>query len=205
MFKRAYTLQMNVNIPDAEKKIAEQASEAFESVIAKLKLGIEHLDLLYTPFAKRESLDSEEVVENRDILRKYRDNTKNIFEDIIKHGLMAVSLMGDFSTDSDVEELMGSFVSSIKDLEKQVNYLLSIFSNLNSTEFRDSLLASIDSVKKKSSQLKQLINDRILEHIDTNILAKNWESLVNDRYQNKVKDKTPLMVQLYNERQKALK
>jgi hypothetical protein len=49
------------------------------------------------------------------------------------------------------------------------------------------------------------VNDRILEHIDTNILAKNWESLVNDKYQEKVKNKTPLVVQLYKERQEALK
>ena len=100
---------------------------------------------------------------------------------------------------------MGSFVASVRELEKQVNILLSIFSNLNNPEFKDQLIQAIDSVKKQASQLKQLVNDRILEHIDTNILAKNWESLVNDKYQDKVKNKTPLVVQLYEERQEALK
>lgn len=202
---RAYTVQMNLDVPDAEKRIAEKASESFESILSQLKLGIEHLDLIYTPFAKRQKLDSKEIVENRDILRKYRDKTKELFNRIIKDSYQAVSLMGEFSTDSAVEELMGSFVASVKEMEKQVNVLLSIFSNLNNPEFKDQLIKAIDSVKKQSSQLKQLVNDRILEHIDTNILAKNWESLVNDKYQDKVKNKTPLVVQLYEERQEALK
>ena len=202
---RAYTVQMNLDVPDAEKRTAEKASESFESILSQLKLGIEHLDLIYTPFAKRQKLDSKEIVENRDILRKYRDKTKELFEKIVEDSYQAVSLMGEFSTDSAVEELMGSFVSSVRELEKQVNILLSIFSNLNNPEFKDQLIKAIDSVKKQSSQLKQLVNDRILEHIDTNILAKNWESLVNDKYQDKIKNKTPLVVQLYEERQEALK
>jgi len=197
---RAYTVQMNLDVPDAEKRTAEKASESFESILSQLKLGIEHLDLIYTPFAKRQKLDSKEIVENRDILRKYRDKTKELFEKIVED-----SYQGEFSTDSAVEELMGSFVSSVRELEKQVNILLSIFSNLNNPEFKDQLIKAIDSVKKQSSQLKQLVNDRILEHIDTNILAKNWESLVNDKYQDKIKNKTPLVVQLYEERQEALK
>jgi len=198
---RAYTVQMNLDVPDAEKRTAEKASEYFESILSQLKLGIEHLDLIYTPFAKRQKLDSKEIVENRDILKKYRSKTKELFDKILNDSHHAVSLMGEFSTDSAVEELMGSFVAATRELEKQVNILLSIFSNLNNPEFKDQLIKAIDSVKKQSSQLK----DRILEHIDTNILAKNWESLVNDKYQDKIKNKTPLVVQLYEERQEALK
>src|SRR5690606_15643585 len=116
----------------------------------------------------------------------YRDKSRENFEKVIKTGYSALGLMSEFSTDSTVEELMGSFTSSLKELEKQVNYFLSIFSNLNNPEFKNQLISAIDSVKKQSSQLKQLVNDRILEHIDTNILAKNWESLVNDKFQDKV-------------------
>ena len=202
---KAYTVQMNIDVPDAERRVAEKASESFESIMAELKLAVEHLDLIYTPFSKNTKLDTNEIVENREILKKYSKKTKDIFQDIIQNSFKAVSLMGEFSTDSSVEELMGSFVSSVKELEKQVNILISIFSNLSNPEFQSQLLQAIDSVKRQGSQLKQLVNDRILNHIDTNILAKNWESLVNDKYQDKVKKKTPLIVQLYQERQEALK
>src|SRR5690606_16634469 len=110
----------------------------------------------------------------------------------------------EFSTDSSVEELMNSFVANLRELEKQVNYLLSIFSNLDSADFKDILIASIELIKKQSAQLRQLVNDRVLEYIDTNILAKNWESLVNDKFKDKIKSKTPLIIQLYRERQEKL-
>lgn len=202
---KAYTVQMNVDVPDAERRTAEKASESFESIIAQIKLALEHLDLIYTPFSKKQNIDADEVAENRAVLKKYSKKTKDIFDKIIESSFKSVSLMSEFSTDSAVEELMGSFVSSVKELEKQVNILISIFSNLSNPEFRNQLLQAIDSVRKQSSQLRQLVNDRVLEHIDTNILAKNWESLVNDKYQDKIKSKTPLIVELYQERQEALK
>lgn len=204
MFSYAYAVQMNLDVPDAEKRVAEKASEAFESVMAQLKLTSEKLDLISVPFSKVQRLDSEEVVENRAMLRKYRDEIKNLFDTTFKTAYSAVSLMSEFATDSAVEELMQSFVSALRELEKQDNYFLSIFSNLNSPEFKDTLLLSVDAVKRQGSQLKQLINDRVLEYIDTNILAKNWESLVNDQYKDKLKSKTPLLVQLFKERQNAI-
>lgn len=200
----AYGVQMTLEIPDAEKRIAEKAEESFESLLSHLKISLEHLDLIYKPFSKRDQVDSEEIHKHRAILRKYRDKVKENFENVLKVAYNSVSLMSEFSTDSSVEELMNSFVANLRELEKQVNYLLSIFSNLDSADFKDILIASIELIKKQSAQLRQLVNDRVLEYIDTNILAKNWESLVNDKFQDKIKSKTPLIIQLYRERQEKL-
>lgn len=52
--------------------------------------------------------------------------------------------------------------------------------------------------------MKQTISDRILDHIDTNILAKSWTSTVTDEFQNKVYEKTPLIVELFRERNEAV-
>ncbi len=75
---------------------------------------------------------------------------------------------------------------------------------LHTAEFMTAALAAIDLIKKEASQLKQLINDRILTHIDTNILAKHWTANVADNYQNKVYEKVPMIIQLFQERQKAM-
>lgn len=202
---KAYTVQMNLDVPDSEKRTAEKAVEVFESLIGEIKIMLEELEQIYVPFSKRQSLDSDEVVENRHILNKFLNKLKRRFDEVTKKSDFAISLMSEFSTDSTVEELMSSFSANKNELKKQMDYLLSIFSNLNSPDFKDTLLSAIDSVRKQSSQLKQLINDRVLDHIDTNILAKNWDSLVNDKFQDNMKSKVPLVVQLYNERQKALK
>ena len=202
-YSKAYIVQMNTDVPDAEKRMAEKASEQFESVIAQVKLALEYLDFLYVPFSKIETFDNEQLVKNRNIIRNYKEAVKFKLENIIRTGYKAISLMTNFSTDSSVEELMGSFVAQLKDFERNADHLLSILSNINSTDFKDALIAAIDSVKTQGVQLKQLVNDRILEHIDTNILAKNWDSLVNDKFKSKEEEpKLPYMIELFRQRNK---
>lgn len=201
----AYSVQMNFEIPESEKKIAEQAVQNFEQFLAELKLILEYLDLIYTPFSKAQNLDTEEVVNNRDILRRYKKELKDKFDSLIKRAYTGISFMSTFSTDYTIEELMTSLVDQLRELERQGNFLLSIFSNLNDQQFQSNLISSIEIVKKECFQIKQFVNDRVLEHIDTNILAKNWESLVNEKFNKKIKNRTPLLVELYQERNQALK
>ena len=113
--------------------------------------------------------------------------------------------MSEFNTDTSTEEIMKSFVGSIRQLEKYVDIFLSIFSNISESDFRNNLISSIDSIKKQSNQVKQLVNDRVLEHIQSNILAKNWASDFSKHVQEKVDNRVPLVVELFRERQEALK
>ena len=202
--KSAYSIQMSFEVPDAERRVAEKAEECLEDLLSRMKLGVEYLDLIYQPFSKVQSVDAKQVAEHRTILRKYRNEIKKRFDKIMKRSFRCMVLMGEFSTDTDTEEMMGSFMEAMKDVERQVNNLLAVFENLNSSQFKDHLIAAIDAVKKQVNQVRQLVNDRILEHIDTNILAKNWMSDLSERYEQKVQSKFPLVVELFKERQQAL-
>lgn len=203
MLKKAYSVQMSFDVPDAEKRIAEKASESFDELVARLRLASRHLDILYIPFRKHQNYDSEEIMKYRVVLRRYRDQVKENFDEVIQRAYRAILLMGEFSTDTQTVEIMSAFDSQMHDLRKQVNRFLGLFSNIGSADFVNALLISIDLIKKQISQIKQTINDRILEHIDTNILAKNWASTITDEYQNKVYEKMPLVVELFKERQQA--
>jgi hypothetical protein len=202
---KAYAIQMSFTVPNSERRLAEQAEQQFESLIARIKLATEHLDLIYTPFYKHENLDPDEITKYRAVLRNYRDQVQENFTNLLESADQGMILMGNFSTDTDVEEMMRSFDASTKELIGQFETFLTIFNNLSNPDFRNNLLASIDSIKKQANQLKQLINDRILEYIDTNILAKNWMSDLAVKYEGKVKQRMPLVVELYKERQQARK
>ena len=138
------------------------------------------------------------------LLRQVRDKVKEKFGKLNKRADKCMILMQEFSSDTNTEEMMDSFAAAMGDVEKQVGTFLGIFSNLDSPDFRNNLVASVEAVKKQANQLKQLVKDRILDHIDTNILARNWVSQVSDKYQGKVQEKVPLIVELFRERQKAL-
>jgi len=205
MFERnAYGVQMSFDVPDAERRIAEKAEEQFEELSSKLKLAMEHLDYMYIPFKTHNATDSSQLVENQVMFTRFKVRAKRNFDRIRKKAKYCLALMSEFRTDTATEEMMKSFVANIESVERQVNTFLSLFSNLNSPDFRDNVISTIDAIRKTVSQLRQMINDRILDHIDTNILAKNWISEFTGDAENRIKEKTPLLIELYKERQKAI-
>jgi len=195
---------MSFDVPDAERRIAEKAEEQFEELSGRLKLAVEHLDYLYLPFKNHNATDSDQLVEHARLFRRYRLRVRTNFERIRKKAKYCLALMSEFQTDTSTEEMMKSFVGNIELVERQVNTFLSLFSNLSSPEFRNNVISTIDAIRKTVSQLRQMINDRILDHIDTNILAKNWMSEFTGEAEGKVQEKTPLLIELFKERQKAI-
>ena len=203
--KKAYSVQMNFDVPDSEKRIAEKAEEYFEQLIAQMENTVNYLDCIYIPFSKHQNVDPDMLVEYRSTFRQYAEQCKRKFQNIVKVAYRGVALMNEFSTDTATEELMDSFMGTIRELEKYIDTYVSIFSNLNSPDFRNHLISTIDSIKKQFNQISQLVTDRVLDHIDNNILAKDWAKNVLDRVDEPLQDRVPLVVQLFRERQKALK
>jgi dGTP triphosphohydrolase len=202
--KKAYSVQMNFDVPDSEKRVAEKAEEYFEQLLTDITKISEYLDIIYVPFSKYQNIDTDMLVDYRRTFYQYRDQVKAKFTKVMKKSYKSIALMNEFSVDTATEELMDSFIGSVRELEKYVDTFVSIFSNLNSPEFRTYLISTIDSLKKQLNQIRQLITDRILDHIDSNILAKDWAKDLSERFEEPLQERVPIVVQLFRERQKAL-
>ena len=202
--KKEYSVQMNFAVPDSEKKIAEKAEECLEQLLSYIENTSIYLDLIYGPFSKYQNVDMKMIMKYRKVFRQYRDHARNKLMGIVKKASECISLMSRFRTDTATEELMDSFGDLVDELEKYIDTFVSIFSNLSNPEFRTHLISTIDSVKKQMNQVRQLVTDRILDHIESNILAKNWESNLSEYTEGPIKEHVPLVIQLFRERQKAL-
>ena len=101
-------------------------------------------------------------------------------------------------------EMINSFKDAVGSLERQVVILLDVLDNYKSPDFRDNVLKSIELVRKEASDIEKLIKDRIIPHIDANILAKDWVSNTGNQLQTKIQDRIPIITELFNQRQKAL-
>jgi hypothetical protein len=202
--KLAYAIEMAFEVPDVEKQVATQASERFEAVLNSLNLAKDHLDIMYEPFKRHENISPEAVVEKRGVISRYKQQVKKNYNKVKQCALFSIEKLNYFATDTHILELINSFRDSIQDVEKQVNILLDILDDYESPDFRNNVIAGIEGVKKQSAQVDKLIRDRIIDHIDTNILAKNWMTNTGDELQMKIKNRIPVITQLYNERQEAL-
>jgi uncharacterized protein (UPF0335 family) len=112
--------------------------------------------------------------------------------------------MQNFASDTQTVKLMKSFVSSVDKLEEEVNNFIDLFDDLESKTFANDVVSSIEEIQKQCEEIEEIIDERIKNHIQTNILARSWVDSVSNELQMKVEKKTPLILDLFNQRQDQL-
>jgi hypothetical protein len=199
---KIYALQMAYEVPSEEKDKANKIVIYLEHLLKIIKVCDKHLDLIYTPFKDNPETSPDQVFKARAALRRYRDKVVDNFNVFKRQAFKCFSLLQPFSIDTQIVKLSKSFVLSISDVEKQVNRFVELFDNLDSKEFATAVVKGVENIKKELSQLEQIIEDRIINHVQNNILARNWVDNVSDELQQKVETKIPLSIELVNERNK---
>lgn len=193
---------MTYQVSDSEKDQAEKAMRWFNHCLKVLEQSEEHLNLIYNPFKKENNISADEIFKIRAALRRYRDKVVENFNRFKKVAFKCYVIMQPFTSDTQTEKLLKSFVASIEDVETQVNRFVELFSNLKSEDFVKGVVTAIENIKKEISQLEQIVEDRMKDHLQTNILARNWVDNVSNELQEKVEKKSPLVMQLVEERMK---
>lgn len=203
--KFAQVVNMSLDVPVAEKKIAQKCVRRFQHLSKKLDGFDKHLDILYNPFKSHEDVTEESVLENRAALRRYRDQINENFTDIKIFIISCIKELNYFSYDSEISELIKSFDDSIGDLGNSIDELLIVLDNWQDKDYRNNVMKNMDNVRKFTSEIEKLVNDRIIVHINTNILAKNWTDSLDEELKSSIKEKEPYIKQLHKEREDRLK
>lgn len=202
--KLANTIEMSFEVPQSEKDIANSAVERFSAVNNALNLAKDHLNLMYDPFKKYDHISTEAIIKKRGVISRFKRQVKENYNKVKGLSLKAIQLLNYFSSDTHTLEIINAFKDVVQDVEKQVTIFMDILDNYKSPDFKNNVIAGIEGIKKQSAQAEQLIKDRIIDHIDANILAKNWVTNTGDALKIKIQDRVPLITELFNERQKAL-
>lgn len=204
MIKRAYAIQMSYEISDVEKTQAEKALIHFKHALKLLKLSDTHLNIMKTPFKDNPEMDPDSVMKIRAAIRRYRDKSVENFNEFKTQAFNCVNIVQEFGSDTQTAKLMKSFITSVEDLEKKVNKFVDLFKDLESKEFSKKVVESIESIQKQCDIIIEIVDERIIEHIQNNILSKNWVDSVSKDLQIKVQKKVPQILDLYNKRQEQL-
>lgn len=204
MIKKAYAVQMTYDVSDEEKAQAEKAILFFNHAAKVLEIAEDHLNIMKTPFKDNPEVDSNALMKIRAALRRFRDKSIENFNDFKKEAFKCVNAMQTFDSDTQTLKLMKSFISSIDELEDKVNKFSALFDDLESKSFAADAVSSMEDIQTQCDEVKEIIEDRIKTHIQTNILAASWVDSVSNSYQLQIEQKTPLIVELFNKRQDQL-
>lgn len=202
--KIASTIEMSFDIPESEKQEAQIASDAFKKVISTLNNAKKHLNIMYEPFKDATEIPSDAIYQFRGAIFRYKEQIKENFNKVKFTAFLAIMKLNYFATDTHITELINSFRDSIGDVEKQVGVLLDILSDLKSKDFKNNMIKGIESVRTACFEVEKLIKERIIDYINSNILAKDWMSNTGNELQTKIKVRVPYITQLFEERQKVL-
>lgn len=191
--KIAYQVQMSFDVSKEEKHLAQKSINYFNLVMNHCELANDYLNQIYDPFSEEGAeVSPEELFEKRGLLNRYKQNLKKRYNKIKLLAFYAMQLFNNFSNDTRSIELINAFENDFNILIKSVEDVLDILSNYKSNSFKEALIASIDIVKKESSELEQLIKDRIIEHINSNILNTSWSKDLGE-----IKAKKPMLVSIH--------
>ena len=157
-----------------------------------------------TPFKENSDMTPEAVMKARVAIRRFRDQSAENFNDFKVAAFKCVNAMQPFSSDTQTIKLMKSFVNSVNDLETNVNDFIGLFDELDGKDFAKNIVSLIEAIQNKCEEIEEIIDERLKDHIQSNILAKNWVNSVSDELQTKIEKKTPLMLDLFNKRQDQL-
>lgn len=195
---------MTYDVTDAEKAQAEKALIAFNTALKLLNQASDHLNIMLTPFKDHPDISSDEIMNFRAALRRFRDKSIDNFNAFKIGAFKCITLMQMFSSDTQSAKLIKSFISSVEDIEKQVNKFSELFNNLESKDFVAQVVKIIEGIKKETDQLELLIDDRIKSHVQSNILGKTWVDGVSNELQMSIEKRTPLLIELNKERENEL-
>jgi chaperonin cofactor prefoldin len=195
---------MTYDVSDAEKQEAERAIIYFNSAIKLLALASDHLNIMKTPFKENNDITPESVMKARAAIRRFRDQAVKNFNNFKIVSFKCVRSMQIFMSDTQTVKLMKSFINSIDDLENKVNDFVKLFDSLDDQDFSKNVVAAIEEIQKQCEEINEIADDRIIDHIRTNILANNWVDSISSELQTKIEKKTPLIVDLFNQRQEQL-
>ena len=201
---KAYSVQMSYNVTDDEKHQAESALLAFKAARNLLTEASEYLNIMKTPFKDNPDMTSKDIWKARPVIRRFRDKSIDNFDEFKQYAFKCVNLMQTFSNDTQTLKLMKSFINSIDELEVKVNDFAELFEDLQSKDFSANVVTKMEDIQKKCDDIDEIIDERIKNHIQTNILATSWVDSVSTELQTKVEKKTPLILDLYNKRQDQL-
>lgn len=195
---------MSYDVSDSERSQAEKALLYFKAAEKYLVQASDHLNIMKTPFKDNQDMTPEDVMTARAVIRRFRDKAIENFDKFKKVAFDCVNLMQTFSSDTQTLKLMKSFIASVDDLETGVNQFADLFNDLHSKDFVKDVVAAIENIQKQCDEIEKIIDERIKSHIQTNILAKSWVDSISNDLQMKIEKKTPLIVDLYNQRQEQL-
>lgn len=195
--KFADAINLSSNISDEEKQQASQIIQQLNIIIGLFENADKHLDMMYNPFKQdpNNQQAQADLIKHRGIISDYNEKILENFEKLKSNIAKSLEFLSFFGKDSAVAEISNTFEKKCEELFTMVQNLSDFLKDIKTPNFIENSLDLLNKIKKEIEEIKEFIKDRIIQHLDDNIIGKKWF----EPYQSKIK-KEPYLIRLVTSR-----
>jgi hypothetical protein len=205
IIKIAEALNLSFEIPDSERKIAISIVKRLSVLLNKIDVLNIYLGNMYDPFKKYDIVSSESIMKYRSAIWTFSKKIEFKFKELESIAALIIRDISMFDSDSEITELKSSFTDDVGDIEKEKENLIKTLTNWDAKDYKDTVVIAMENLKKQMAQLRKLIEERIIEHLNVNIIAENWTNSLDPEISSVISKREPLLIQLFKERNEKLK
>jgi regulator of replication initiation timing len=199
MYKLADRVELVLDVPESDKKVAERAIATLKSTTTMLKHSEDILDKIYDPFKNNPQSSQDSIKDAAAAIFRYKENIKKTFSEIKYMILKSIGLFIYFDSGTKAHEMNESLKELSEKLDFAVVALLDSMDDTDDVDFQSAIVKSIDDVKAASKDVVELINDRIVDYLENNVLNTNWFNKSKSDIEMEMLERTPNLIKLYEE------
>lgn len=192
--------QMSYQVSNQEKDLAKKSIDVFNATIITLSKAEVYLSEIKSPFEKDPNISSDKIWEYRAAFWKFRDEFVKKVDFFKKACFICIKVTRPFSFDTQVINLLSSFSNTVEEFDKAVRDFVDLFKDLKTKEFGTELIKIIGKLEENASKIKDLISERVIPHIEKNILATTWTDDVGAKIRSTIGDRKRPIVDIEKSR-----
>jgi hypothetical protein len=186
-------VNLSFKISDEEKKSAKRCIDLFDKAVHHLNELNDYLDKIYNPFKNHNKVSAKSVHRYRGAIKRYSDSIDDKTSYIKKVILLAVGELDMFSSDMKIQDILNALSDDMSDTDEQIFSLRETLEswdlavdkepgpdNNDNIDYRQTVISAVELAKKEIAESINLIEDRIITHINDNILSNNWVQNVSN-------------------------
>lgn len=183
MIKKSY-FNNTYNLSSEEQQQAQQLMIYIDYSKKVLLESKNFLDTIKVPFKNNQDMKSEEILNQRAYLRKFRDDALVKFNNFKISAYYVITLLSRFSSDPQVNSMTKALIESVSNIEDSLIKFQDMFNNIESNTFVKDMIDNCELLQSKMKDLDNILDERIKKYISTNVLGQSWVDQMKGTFNN---------------------
>lgn len=140
--------------------------------LGQLWAAQQHSERLMDVLNKAPDTPPEQLFSIRHLIRKFRDEVRQHFTQLIPVFSAAITTLNPFAKDTDTAAIRESLIDAMQQLSEVIETYMETFEDFNAPDQIQRLKALFQKVKQLSQSIEAVIKGRLRDHFEKNILRR---------------------------------